>query len=96
MRKQKKNFNIYNKLNISYLKENKIIFFKYILLSNLKKKIKIVAFQQLHFNFLFKYCSICVVSGRKKSVNKFFFLSRIALRDLIYSGSLSGFVKSSW
>ena len=40
--------------------------------------------------------SRCIVTGRGKSVSRYFRLSRIMLRMFASSGSLSGLQKSSW
>jgi len=38
----------------------------------------------------------CILTGRGKAVLRLFRISRIALRNLGSSGSVSGFTKSSW
>lgn len=96
MRKSKKEFIYKNNINIYYLNENKLIFLKFLLLSNLSKFIKYHVRQYFYYLPIKKKALPCIISGRRRSVNKKLLLSRIVLRDLIYNGNLLGYSKSSW
>jgi len=96
MFKNIKEFIYKNNINLYYLRENYLLFFKFILISHCSKKIKIYAYKCLISFFINKKPIRCLLSSRGKSVNNSLFLSRILLRKLIYEGLLLGFKKSSW
>ena len=91
-----KEFKIKYNLNLFILRENYLLFLKFILLSNLSKNIKVNAYKLLFFNLVHKKAPSCLLTGRNRSVNLSLGLSRIILRKLIYEGFLLGFKKSSW
>lgn len=85
-----------NNINLYYLRENYLLFLKFILISYNSQKIKINAYNCLMSFFINKKSIKCLLSSRGKSINSSLFLSRILLRKLIYEGLLLGFKKSSW
>jgi ribosomal protein S14 len=95
MRKSKKEFIYKNNINLYYLNENKLIFYKFLLFSNLSKNLKYHVRQYIYNLPVKKKALSCIFSGRRKSVNKKLLLSRIVLRDLIYNGNLLGYNKAS-
>ena len=64
--------------------------------------------QELRYEFILKLNALprtssivrknnrCVLSGRTKGTLRYFKMSRIALRELVARGALSGVIKSSW
>lgn len=67
---------------------------------NLKKKVR-WKIQQRWFNFhqnssLTRIKNICVLTGRSKSIYRFFKISRLQLRKLASTGYLPGISKYTW
>ena len=70
MRKSKKEFIYKNNINLYYLNENKLIFLKFLLFSNLPKFIKFHVQQHIYNLPIKKKALPCIISGRRRGVSK--------------------------
>lgn len=103
----KKNYNIKVLDNLAASKEKEVVvFFKKLVESNanlpLSLKLAVlfnssfklkIFFSSVSFN---KFKSQCLLTWRSRSVYSFFWLSRIAIRELSSFGHMKGIKKSSW
>lgn len=103
----KKNYNIKVLDNLSASKKKEaVLFFKKLIEvnTNLPLGLKLAAlfnpsfklkvfFSSVSFN---KFKSQCLLTWRSRSVYSFFWLSRIAIRELSSFGHMKGIKKSSW
>ena len=89
------------KRNNFFISEKKKIIFKTIIKNyNFceieKKKISLNLSQNFKHDTQNQLVNRCVLTGRKKRLNKMFNFSRVYFRKLIRSGFIFGFRKSSW
>lgn len=49
-----------------------------------------------HYSSISKIKNRCIISGKSKSVSRFFKLSRITFRKLANNGNIVGITKSGW
>jgi len=89
------------KRNNFFLSEKKKIIFKtiiknYSFCETEKKKIASNLSKNFKHSTLTQIVNRCVLTGRKKRLNKMFNFSRVYFRKLIRSGYIFGFRKSSW
>lgn len=61
-----------------------------------KKKISSNLLKNFKHDTLTQTVNRCILTGRKKRLNKMFNFSRVYFRKLIRSGFIFGFKKSSW
>ena len=74
----------------------KTIINNYSFKNELKKKCCSNLYKKLSPNFLTQVNNRCIITRRKKNLNKFFKFSRLSFLRLVRSGYLFGFRKSSW
>jgi len=86
--------------NLLIVEKNKFIYNTLINNYNFSKKIKNIincnSFKKLDYNYITQLNNRCIITGRKKNLNKFFKFSRLVFLRLVRSGYLFGFKKSSW
>ena len=66
--------------------------FKY----EMKEKINLDLCKKVNPSFSTQINNRCIITRRRKNLNKFFKFSRLAFLKLVRSGYLFGFRKSSW
>ena len=96
MSKILKEFVFKSNINIFYLRENILLFFKFLLLSVYSIRVKRNSSRYIFFNFVSNKSLRCLLTGRSRGVNSYMGLSRIILRKFIGEGLIFGFKRSSW
>ena len=64
--------------------------------NKIKKNFHLNLHIKLNKNYVTQLNNRCIMTGRKKKLNKFFKFSRLVFLRLVRSGYIFGFRKSSW
>lgn len=64
--------------------------------NKIKNKFCCNLYKKLNSSYETQLNNRCIITGRKKNLNKFFKFSRLVFLRLVRSGHLFGFMKSSW